>query len=201
MRSVACPYCERRFSIDEQPVLARDAGSANDTRKIGQIQIMDWHEKAAQGYVTEHPSLYRHGIQLEAVNTADGARRRFEVWERREANGNGHLLTINGWTGQGKAKKKDFKVGKRGLFTVGKGNGGDGKSWTKLSALELERRKPKGSTLVIDKGSEEESEGWSLIRLKETKPALLDARRQLNEPLVKEMIQAWAICWDPDYLH
>jgi hypothetical protein len=153
-----------------------------------------------QGYVAEEPSLFRHAIQLEAVNTADGARRRLEVWERREANSHGHLLTINGWTAEGKAKKKDFKVGKKGLFTVSKGNGRDGKSWTKLSALELERRKPKGSTLVIDKGSEEESEGWSLIRLQETKPVLLDARRQLNEPLVKEMIQAWAMCWDPDYL-
>ena len=201
MRSVGCPYCERRFWIDEQAVSARDARSTNDTGKIGEIQITDWHERSVRGYAEEHPSLCRHAIQLEAVNDADGARRRFEVWERREANAHGHLLTINGWTAQGKAKKKDFKIGKKGLFTVNKGNGRDGKSWTKLSALELQRRRPKNSALVIDKGSEEESEGWLLIRLKETNPALLDARCQMNEPLVKEMIQAWAICWDPDYLH
>jgi hypothetical protein len=120
-------------------------------------------------------------------------RSRFEVWERREANAHGHLLTMNGWTAQGKAKKTDFKVEKKGLFTIDRGNGRDGKSWTKLSALELERRKPKNSALIIDKGSEEEPKGWLLIRLKETKPALLDARCPLNEPLVKEMIQAWAI--------
>ena len=111
------------------------------------------------------------------------------------------MLTINGWTAQGKAKKKDFKIGKKGLFTVNKGNGGDGRSWTKLSALELERRRPKNSALIIDKGSDGESKGWLPIRLKETKPALLDAKSQLNEALVKEMIQAWAMCWDPDYLN
>jgi hypothetical protein len=91
-------------------------------------------------------------------------------------------------------------VGKKGLFTVNKGDGRDGKSWTKLSAFELERRKPKNSTLAIDNGSEEKSEGWLLIRLGETKPVLLDEKGHLNEPLVKEMIQAWAICWDPEYL-
>jgi hypothetical protein len=150
--------------------------------------------------VTEDPSLYRHAIQIEAVNTSDGARRRFEIWERSKPDTHGHLLTINGWTAQGKAKKKDFKIGKKGLFTVNKGNGRDGRSWTKLSALELERRKPKNSALIIDSESERGSEGWLLIRLKETKQVLLDAKRQLNEPLAKEMIQAWAMCWDPDYL-
>jgi len=201
MRSVVCPYCERKFSIDERSLSARYAGSTNDAGKTGEIQITDWHEKSVRGYVTEHPSVYKRAIQLDAVNTADGSRRRFEVWERSKPDTDGYLLTINGWTAQGKAKKKDFKIGKKGLFTVSKGNGRDGKSWTKLSALELERRRPKSSTLIIDKGSTEESEGWLLIRLKETKPVLLDAKRQLNEPLVKEMIQAWAICWDPEYLH
>jgi hypothetical protein len=148
----------------------------------------------------ENPSNYKRAIQLEAVSTADGTSRRFEVWERRKADAHGYLLTINGWTGLGRSKKKDFKLGKKGLFTVNKGNGRDGKSWTKLSALELERRKPKNSALVIDKGSEEQSEGWLLIRLGQTKPVLLDEKGQLNEPLVKEMIEAWAICWDPEYL-
>lgn len=201
MRSVLCPYCERRFWTDEQPVSARNALSAKDVGKIGAVQITDWHERPVRGYAAEQPSIYRHAIQLEAVNNADGARRRFEVWERRQADPHGHLLTINGWTARGKAKKKDFKIGKKGLFTVNKGDGRDGKSWTKLSALELQRRKPKNSPLIIDKGSGETSDGWLLIRLRETNPVLMDEKRQLNKPLVKEMIQAWAICWDPEYLN
>jgi hypothetical protein len=201
MRQMVCPYCERRYWLEEQPVSGQNKGGNQGAGKTGEIQVAGWHEKSVvRGYATELPSVYKRAIQLDAVDTADGARRRFEIWERSKPDTHGYLLTINGWTAQGKAKKKDFKIGKKGLFTVNKGNARDGKSWTKLSALELERRKPKNSALIIDKGSEEESKGWLLIRLKETKPALLDARCQLNEPLVKEMIQAWAICWDPDYL-
>jgi hypothetical protein len=201
LRQIVCPYCERRFWVEEQSVSTRSARGAEGTGKTGEIQLADWHERSVvRGYASELPSLYKRAIQLEAVNTGDGSRRRFEIWERMKPDAHGYLLTINGWTGQGKAKKKDFKVGEKGLFTVNKGNGRDGRSWTKLSALELERRKPKKSALVIDKGSEEESKGWLLIRLKETNPALVDAECQLNETLVKKMIQAWAICWDPDYL-
>ncbi len=197
MRSMVCPYCERKFWVEERAVFGQNEGVG----KTGEIQVVGWQERSVvRGYAAELPSVYKRAIELEAINTVDGARRRFEIWERAKPDTRGYLLTINGWTAQGKAKKKDFKIGKRGLFTVNKGNGRDGKSWTKLSALELERRKPKGSTLVLDKGSEEMSEGWSLIRLKETKPTVLDTKSQLNEPLVKEMIQAWAICWDPDYL-
>jgi len=202
MRQLVCPYCERRFSIEEEPAFGHKAGRGQGAAKANEIQLADWHERrVVRGYAVENPSNYKRAIQLEAVSTADGTSRRFEVWERRKADAHGYLLTINGWTGLGRSKKKDFKLGKKGLFTVNKGNGRDGKSWTKLSALELERRKPKNSALVIDKGSEEESEGWLLIRLGQTKPVLLDEKGQLNEPLVKEMIEAWAICWDPEYLH
>jgi hypothetical protein len=197
MRSVVCPYCERKFWVEEQAVFGQNEGAG----KTGEIQITDWHERSVRGYAAELPSVYKRAIQLDAVNTADGARRRFEVWEKSKPDTRGHLLTINGWTAQGKAKKKDFNIGKKGLYTVNKGNGGDGRSWTKLSALELERRKPENSALTIDKGPDGEAKGWLLIRLKETKPALLDAECHLNEPLVKEMIQAWAMCWDPDYLN
>lgn len=197
MRSVVCPYCERKFWVEEQAVFGQNEGAA----ETGEIQITDWHEKSVRGYAAELPSVYKRAIQLEAVNTADGARRRFEIWERAKPDARGYLLTINGWTAQGRAKKKDFKIGKKGLFTVNKGNGGDGRSWTKLSALELERRRPRNSTLVIDKEPDKDSRGWLTVRLKETKPVVLDGKSQLNEPLVKEMIQAWAICWDPDYLH
>jgi hypothetical protein len=198
MRSVVCPYCERKFWVEEQAVFGQNEGA----EKTGEIEVSGWQERSVvRGYATELPSVYKRAIELEAVNSADGARRRFEIWERAKPDTRGYLLTINGWTAQGKAKKKDFKIGKKGLFTVNKGNGGDGRSWTKLSALELERRKPKNSTLIIDKGPDGELKGWLPIRLKETKPALLDAKSQLNEPLVKEMIQAWAMCWDPDYLN
>lgn len=202
MRQLVCPYCERRFWIEEEPVSGHNQGSPEGTGKTGEIQVTGWHERSVvRGYATEQPSVYKRAIQLDAVNTGDGARRRFEIWERSKPDTHGYLLTINGWTAQGKAKKKDFKIGKKGLYTVNKGNGRDGRSWTKLSALELERRKPKNSALVIDKGSQGGSQGWLLIRLRETKSALLDAGGQLNESLVKEMIQAWAMCWDPDYLN
>jgi hypothetical protein len=201
MRQLVCPYCERRFWTEEQPVFGHKAGRAEGAAKTNEIQLADWHEKpVVRGYAVDNPSNYKRAIQLEAINTADGTRRRFEVWEMRKADTHGYLLTINGWTAQGRSKKKDFKIGHKGLFTVNKGDGRDGKSWTKLSAFELERRKPKNSTLTIDKGSEEKSEGWLLIRLRETKPVLLDEKGHLNKPLVKEMIQAWAICWDPEYL-
>lgn len=197
MRSVVCPYCEQRFWVEEQAVLGLSDGGG----KTGEIQVSGWRKRSmVRGYATELPSVYRRAIELDTVNTADGARRRFEIWERAKPDSSGYLLTINGWTCQGKAKKKDFKIGKKGLFTVNKGNGGDGRSWTKLSALELERRKPKNCTLIIGKGSDEESKGWVPIRLTETNPALLDVRGRLNERLVREMIQAWAMCWDPDYL-
>jgi len=201
MRPLVCPYCQKRFWIEDQPVFGHTAGRAKGAAERGDIQLTDWHERpVVRGYAAENPSNYKRAIQLEAVNTADGTGRRFEVWERRKADAHGYLLTINGWTAHGRSKKKDFKLGKKGLFTVNKGNGRDGKSWTKLSAFELERRKPKNSALVIDKGSEEQSEGWLLIRLGQTKPVLLDEKGHLNEPLVKEMIEAWAICWDPEYL-
>lgn len=197
MRSVSCPYCDRKFWVEEQAVVGRDEG----TGETSEIQVAGWRERSVvRGYATELPSAFKRAIELDAVNTADGARRRFEIWERSKPDTRGHLLTINGWTPQGKAKKKDFKIGKKGLFTVNKGYGGDGRSWTKLSALELERRKPGNSTLIIDKGPDNDSKGWLPIRLRKTKPALLDAKNQLNEPLVKDMIQAWAMCWDPGYL-
>ncbi len=201
MRSIVCPYCERKFWIDEQPAHADGTSSPRQVGKIGAIVITDWRERAVRGYAAEQPSVYKYAIQLEAVNSTDGARRRFEVWERREADCHGHLLTINGWTAQGRAKKKDFKIGRKGLFTVNKGGGRDGKSWTKLSALELQRRIPPNSPLTIDKGSGEKSDDWLLIRLSERNPVLIDRKRQMNESLVKEMIQAWAICWDPGFLH
>jgi hypothetical protein len=201
VRQLVCPYCERRFWIEEQPVFGHKAGRAEGAAKTNEIQLAGWHESSVvRGYAAEQPSIYKRAIQLEAVNTADGARRRFEIWERSKADAHGYLLTINGWTAQGRSRKKDFKIGKKGLFTVNKGDGRDGKSWTKLSAFELEKRKHKNGTLIIDKGSEEKSEGWLLIRLSEPKPVLLDEKGQLNESLVKEMIQAWAICWDPEYL-
>ena len=201
MRQLACPYCEMRFWIEEQPVSGQNAGSAEGDGKINGIQVTSWHESSVvRGYAAEQPSIYKRAIQLEAVNTTDGSRRRFEIWERSKADAHGYLLTINGWTAKGRSRKKDFKIGKRGLFTVNKGDGRDGKSWTKLSAFELERRKHKNGTLIIDKGSEEKSKGWLLIRLSEAKPVLLNGKGQLNESLVKEMIQAWAICWDPEYL-
>jgi hypothetical protein len=197
MRSVVCPYCERKFWVEEQAVLGQDQAAG----EAGEIQVAGWRERSVvRGYATELPSVYKRAIELDTVNTADGARRRFEIWERAKPDARGYLLTIAGWTAQGRAKKKDFKIGQKGLFTVNKGNGGDGRSWTKLSALELERRKPRNSALTIDKGLDKESKGWLPIRLGETKPALLDDKSQLNEPLVREMIQAWAMCWDPDYL-
>jgi hypothetical protein len=197
MRSVVCPYCEQKFWVEERAVLGQNEVAG----ETGQIQVAGWRKKSVvRGYATEPPSVFERAVELDTVNTADGARRRFEIWERSKPDARGYLLTINGWTAQGKAKKKDFKIGKKGLFTVNKGNGGDGRSWTKLSALELERRKPKTSALIIDKEPDRESKGWLLIRLSETNPELLDAKGRLDEPLVKEMIQAWAMCWDPDYL-
>ncbi len=198
MRSVVCPYCERKFWVEERAVVGKNEGP----RKTGEIQVAGWQESSVlRGYATELPSVYKRSIELDTVNTVDGARRRFEIWERSKPDTRGYLLTIGGWTAQGRAKKKDFRIGKKGLFTVNKGDGGDGRSWTKLSALELERRKPKDSALIIDREPDSESKGWLLIRLSETKPALVDAKSELNEALVKEMIQAWAMCWDPGYLN
>ncbi len=197
MRSVLCPYCERRFWLEEQAA----PGQGDGAGKTGEIQVSRWRKRSVvRGYAKELPSVYKRAVELEAVNTADGARRRFEIWERAKPDTRGYLLTINGWTSEGKAKKKDFKIGTKGLFTVNKGDGRDGRSWTKLSALELERRRPKSSTLTIGRVPDEDSKGWVTIRLKETRAALLDTRGRLNERLVREMIQAWAMCWDPDFL-
>ena len=79
MRSVVCPYCERKFWVEEQAVFGQNEGAG----KTGEIQVAGWQEKSVvRGYATDLPTVYKRAIQLEAVNTADGARRRFEIWER-----------------------------------------------------------------------------------------------------------------------
>jgi len=61
MRSVVCPYCERKFWVEEEAVFGQKEGAG----KTGEIQVVGWQEKSVvRGYATDLPAVYKRAISI-----------------------------------------------------------------------------------------------------------------------------------------
>ena len=206
-----------RIWIEEQHLarkITADTKREEDRNKEPNIQIQGWKEvePIRCPYALDSPEDYEQEIRVTA--TVNGRIRSFNCWKKKQPI-NGYLLTIGGNTELGKPKKKDFKIDEKGLYSISKGNPKSEKKWSWLSPSELERRKPENSNLSI----EQRLDGKHFIRLSNHDPSLIKEPQaprkvsghlkewqeyfkgsKLNAPLIKEMIEVWAICWEPEVL-
>lgn len=214
-----CPYCggEFQISLDERRLVQKitaDAKKEDGENKEPNIQIQGWKEvePISPPYAPDSPEDYEQEITVTA--TVNGRSKSFNCWKR-EQPFNGYMLTIGGNTELGKLKKKDFKIDEKGLYSINKGDPKSGKKWGWLSLSELKRRKPENSNLYI----EQQLDGRYFIRLSTHDPTLIKEVQapnsvsghlkewqeyfkgsKLNASLIEEMIEVWAMCWEPEIL-